>query len=96
MLAQPKIPYLRPFIQVFIANAVTHILIAIPRSPLEGEIDFCISYTSSKPWQDIICDVEQENNPIRIRALAHELNEAMLEEQRKMVQEKLHLQLIPR
>ena len=43
------------------------------------------------------CDVEQENNPIRIPVLSlHELNEAMLEEQRKIVQEKLHLKSIPR
>ena len=43
------------------------------------------------------CDVEQENNPIRILVLTlYELNEAMLEEQRKMVQEKLHLKSIPR
>ena len=49
----------------------------------------------TKPWQVIIGDVEKENNPVRIRALAHELNEAMLEEQRKMVEEKLHRQSVP-
>jgi GrpB-like predicted nucleotidyltransferase (UPF0157 family) len=43
----------------------------------------------AKPWRDIIREVEQENNPVRIRALAHELNEAMLIEERNKVQQRL-------
>jgi hypothetical protein len=49
----------------------------------------------AKPWQHIICEVEQENNPIRVRALAHELNAAMLVEQREKVQQRLHSNSIP-
>ena len=40
-------------------------------------------------WQDIVREVEQEANPTRIRTLAHELNEAMLREQRSKVAQKL-------
>lgn len=36
-------------------------------------------------WQDIARDIEQERNPLRIRALAHELNETMLSEERMRV-----------
>jgi hypothetical protein len=32
----------------------------------------------AKSWHDIVRDGEQERNPLRIRALAHELNEAIL------------------
>jgi hypothetical protein len=48
-----------------------------------------------KPWQDIVRDVEQETDPVRIRTLAHELNEAMLDDQRKRVQQKLYFNSIP-
>ena len=44
----------------------------------------------SKTWQEIIRDVEQERDSTRIRALAHELNEAMLAEERKRVEQRLH------
>jgi hypothetical protein len=43
----------------------------------------------TKRWQDIVRDVEQEQNPLIIRTLAHELNEAMLAEERKKVEQKL-------
>jgi len=40
-----------------------------------------------KKWQDIAREIELEESPLKIRALAHELNEAMLnEERRKMAQ----------
>ena len=41
-----------------------------------------------KRWQEIACDVEQEHNPDKIRALARELNEAMLIEERQKAQRK--------
>jgi len=31
-----------------------------------------------RSWQEIAQDIERERNPIRIRTLAHELNETML------------------
>jgi hypothetical protein len=42
-----------------------------------------------KKWQDIAHDIEQEESPLKIRALAHELNEAMLNEQRRKVAQKI-------
>lgn len=42
-----------------------------------------------KRWQEIARDVEQEHNPDKIRALARELNEAMLIEEREKTQRKL-------
>lgn len=38
-----------------------------------------------KTWQDIAHDIEQEQSPLKIRALAHELNQAMLDEERQKV-----------
>ncbi len=45
----------------------------------------------TKHWKDIVREVELEANPTRIRTLAHELNEAMLREQRRKVAQKLGL-----
>ena len=42
-----------------------------------------------KKWQDIARDIEQEESPLKIRALAHELNEAMLNEERRKVAQKM-------
>ncbi len=42
-----------------------------------------------KRWQEIARDVEQEHNPAKIRALARELNEAMLFEEREKARRKL-------
>jgi hypothetical protein len=38
-----------------------------------------------KKWQDIARDIEQEESPLKIRALARELSEAMLSEERQRV-----------
>jgi hypothetical protein len=42
-----------------------------------------------KKWQDIARDIEQEESPLKIRALAHELNEAMLNEERRKVAQRI-------
>lgn len=42
-----------------------------------------------KRWQEIARDVEEEQNPDKIRALARELNEAMLIEERQKAQRRL-------
>jgi len=42
-----------------------------------------------KKWQDIARDIEQEESPLKIRALAHELNEAMRNEQRREVAQRI-------
>ena len=42
-----------------------------------------------KKWQDIARDIEQEESPVKIRALAHELNEAMLNEERRKVAQRI-------
>jgi len=42
-----------------------------------------------KTWQDIARDIEQEESPLKIRALAHELNEAMLDEERRKVAQRV-------
>jgi hypothetical protein len=43
----------------------------------------------SRNWQDVVRDVERETNPVRLRALAHELNEAMLTEEREKVEQRI-------
>ena len=47
--------------------------------------------TSEPPrtWQAIVCEVEHEEDPLRIRTLARELNEAMLVEPRMRVARRL-------
>jgi hypothetical protein len=45
----------------------------------------------SRTWQDIAFEVEQEENPLRVRALARELNEAMLMEERRRVGQRLRV-----
>jgi hypothetical protein len=42
-----------------------------------------------RTWQDIVCEVEHEEDPLRVRALARELNEAMLGEERVRVAHRL-------
>ena len=42
-----------------------------------------------KKWQEIARDIEQEESPLKIRALAHELNEAMLNEERRKVAQRI-------
>jgi hypothetical protein len=42
-----------------------------------------------RTWQDIICEVEHEEELLRVRALARELNEAMLVEERMRVARRL-------
>ena len=42
-----------------------------------------------KKWQEIARDIEQEKSPLKIRALAHELNEAMLSEERQKVAQRI-------
>jgi hypothetical protein len=42
-----------------------------------------------KTWQDIARDIEQERSPLKIRALAHELNEAMPDEERRKVAQRI-------
>lgn len=42
-----------------------------------------------KKWQDIARDIEREESPLKIRALAHELNEAMLNEERRKVAQRI-------
>jgi hypothetical protein len=48
-----------------------------------------LSSRLAKSWHDIVRDVEQEKDPLRIRDLARQLNEAMLSEERKKVEQKL-------
>lgn len=43
----------------------------------------------AKRWQEIAREAKQESNPGRLRALARELNEAVLNEERKRVPQKL-------
>jgi hypothetical protein len=47
--------------------------------------------TSEPPrtWQEIVCEVEHEEDPLRVRTLARELNEAMLVEERMRVAHRL-------
>jgi hypothetical protein len=42
-----------------------------------------------KKWQDIAREIEQEESPLKIRTLAHELNEAMLSEERRKVAQRI-------
>ena len=42
-----------------------------------------------KKWQDIARDIEQEDSPLKIRALARELMEAMLNEERRKVAQRI-------
>ncbi len=37
-----------------------------------------LSRRLAKSWHDIVRDVEQERNPLMLRAVVHELNEAIL------------------
>jgi hypothetical protein len=48
-----------------------------------------LSSRPAKSWHDIVRDVEQEKDPLRIRDLARQLNEAMLSEERSKVEQKL-------
>jgi hypothetical protein len=45
--------------------------------------------------KEIVCDVEHEENAVRVRALAHELNEAMLSEERRRVAQRLRTRTNP-
>ena len=44
-----------------------------------------------RTWQAIVCEVEHEEDPLRIRTLARELNEAMLVEERMRVARRLRI-----
>jgi hypothetical protein len=44
-----------------------------------------------RTWQDIVSEVEHEEDPLRVRALARELNEAMLIEERMRVARRLRV-----
>lgn len=44
---------------------------------------------SKRNWHEIASEVSKENDPLKIAQLSHELNDSMLEEERRKAKERI-------